>query len=210
MIKSIFTFLFFAGLLGCDKTNRRHDELPIDQGLRNFLNVHSLNVSYDVPAGDAAYLLTLLEFEDGKFSRRGLSSVGKVDSPDTRTLQAQLLWGTHEGKSKISLVMPGLAGQSATAFWQKLDGGWGTCDTDTRRDEHDGFVILGFAQSDLDNKGQTNTAIYGEYRQALAEKKFLGALAVKTFKTFEEARKANQPQATVSLFGTLPEPIHEN
>jgi len=192
-MKKTLLLVVFAGLLGCDKTNRRHDELPIDQGLRNFLNVHSLNVSYDVPAGDTAYLLTLLEFEDGKFFRRGLSSSGEVGPSDTRTLQAQLLWGTQEGKSRISLVMPGSAGHSDSAFWQKLDDSWRTYNTDTRRDEHDGFVILGFAQSDLDNKGQTNTVIYGDFRKALAEKKFLGALAVKTFKTPEEAKKAMQP-----------------
>ena len=58
-----------------------------------------INASYDVPAGDTDYLITLLEFEDGKLSRRGLSLVGKTDDLGTRTMKPQLLWGTHEGKS---------------------------------------------------------------------------------------------------------------
>lgn len=192
MIKTIFTLIVFAGLLGCNQKNQPHDDLIVDKGLRDFLDVNSINVSYDVPAGDTAYLLTLLEFEEGKFSRRGLSTLGKIDQPDAHTLKVQLLWGTHGGKSKISLVMPSRAAHSESAFLHKLDGGWGYCDTNTRRDEHDGFAILGFAQSDLDKKDQTNTAIYGDFREALAEKKFLGALAVKTFKTFEEAKQASQ------------------
>jgi hypothetical protein len=193
MIKAILTFIVLAGLPGCNKTNQRHDVLITDKGLRDFLDVHSLNVSYNVPSGDTAYLLAILEFEDGKFSRRGLSSLGKVEELDARVLNAQLLWGTHEGKSNVALVRPGSTGKSDSAFWRNLDGGWGSCDTNTRRDEHDGFVILGFAQSDLDIKGRTNTAIYGDFRNALMEKKFLGAVAVKTFKTFEDAKRAAQP-----------------
>ena len=184
--------IVFSGLPGCNKVNEQRDDLMLDKGLREFLEVHSLNASYEIPDGDTAYLITHLEFEDGKFTRRGQSSIGKIDQPGSRTLNAQLLWGTHEGKSKVVLVMPGRCSRSESDFWRKLDGGWGSCDTNSRRDEHDGFVILGFAQSDLDNKGRSNTAIYGDFREALAEKKFLGALAVKTFKTFEDAKKESQ------------------
>jgi hypothetical protein len=193
MIRFIFTFIVLAGLPGCNKTNKQSDDLIVDNGLRSFLNVHSINTSYEMPAGDTAYLITLLEFEDGKLTRRGLSSLGTVDQPGNRTLKTQLLWGTHEGKFKLTLAEPGQNAESDRDFWRKLDGGWGSCNANTPRDEHDGFVILGFAQSDLDNKGRTNTAIYGNFREALTEKKFIGALAVKTFKTFEDAKKENHP-----------------
>lgn len=192
MIKNILSLVLSTGLLGCDRTDQHSDPLPVDKALRDFLNVHSLNTIYEIPAGDTAYQVAVLEFEDGKLSRRGLSSLGKIDESGNRTLNVQLLWGTHEGKFKITLVRPGVSAQSESDFWRKLDGGWGSCETKSRQDEHAGFVILGFAQSALDNKGGTNTPTYGEFRDALTEKKYLGALAVRTFKTFEEAEKESR------------------
>lgn len=192
MIKNIFSLVLVTGLLGCDRTDQHSNPLPVDKGLRGFFNVHSLDAKYEMPAGHTAYQVAVLEFEDGKLSRRGASSLGKMDPSGTRTLHVQLLWGDHDGKFKTALVMPGMSGQSESDFWRKLDGGWGSCETKSRQDEHAGFVILGFAQSALDNKGQTNTPTYGEFKAALAEKKYLGALAVRTFKTFEEAKKESK------------------
>jgi hypothetical protein len=192
MIKTILPLAMITGLLGCERKDHHSNQLPVDKGLRDFLKVHSLNATYELPAGHTAYQVAVLEFEDGKLSRRGASSLGKIDESGTRTLNIQWLWGTHEGKFQTSLVMPGMSGQSESEFWRKLDGGWSSCETNSRYDEHAGFVILGFAQSALDNNGQTNTPTYGEFRAALAEKKYLGALAVKTFKTFEDAKRENQ------------------
>lgn len=192
MSKILFIFVLSAALLGCNKTNQHGDGLIADKGLRGFLGVRSLDANYQLPAGDTAYLVTLLEFEDGKLARRGMSSLGKIDQSGSRILNAQFLWGIHEGKPRVSLVTPGTCGRSESDFWRKLDGGWGGCDTNSQRVQHDGFVILGFAQSYLDNKGQTNEVNCGDFSLALTSKKYVGALAVKTFKSIEDANKEIQ------------------
>ena len=184
--------LLLIALTSCHRTQNTSD-VSADHALREFLGVHALTGVYKIPAHEAGYLVTLLEFTDGKLTERGLSSYGSTEHLASRTLRAQVLWGSPAGSAKVQLALPGMAVSSNHAFWSKLDGGSASIGSDIEPQSYEGFVILGFAESDLTRDGRTNTASGGSFRHAVELKKFVGALAVKSFKSPEEAQKAALP-----------------
>lgn len=185
----IFALLPLLFLVACSRTHDKLPDLTIDRGLRALLSVRSLTGVSRIPLEDTAYLVTVLEFEDGKLARRGLATFGKVEHLQERVLMAELLWSTYEGEPRVALVSGGMSARSRHPFWSKLDGGWASLGPDVHREQFDGFTILGFAESDVTRDGRTNTASGGSFSEALRIKKLVGALALKTYGTFEDASR---------------------
>jgi hypothetical protein len=75
-------------------------------------------------------------------------------------------------------------------FWKKLDGGSISQGPGPRREEYDGYEIIGFVVSKLKLDGSTADYGGGTFTDAIKERKFVGALGVKTFKTMKDAEKA--------------------
>src|ERR1043166_7617770 len=133
-----------------------------DFALRQFLGVRSINASYTLPSRDTAYLLTLLEFENGKFKQRGLATFGTGEHLASLDLNPQVLWGTCDGKPGVAIFCSAVAAQSDDDFWTKLNGGWSSTSGDAgTRQQYEAFTILGYAESDVDQAGRTNTASGG-------------------------------------------------
>ena len=72
-------------------------------------------------------------------------------------------------------------------FWKKLDGSPTTFGPGIKREMYDGYEIIGFIQSKLMQDGSTNTSMGGQFSEVIKERKFVGALGVKSFKTMEDA-----------------------
>jgi hypothetical protein len=181
----IGSFLFLSlCLVGCDRAKRERDSTGPDFALRVFLDVRSIVVSRQMPKKDPVFLVTMLEFEDGKLARRGLASYGKVKSLPGRELKVEVLWS----KEKPAVWMFGvMAASTQTEFWRKLDG---TIVSSGARGEYNGYKIIAFAYSDVRRDGGTRTPGDDDFEGALARQKYVGALGLKTFKTEDEAREA--------------------
>jgi len=108
---------------------------------------------------------------------------------DGRDLRIELLWSADTPKILFALSN-GTANSETTRtendFWMKLDGtistgaGWGA---------YKGFTILGRANSRLNQKAETARSSTSELGIEIADKKYVGALAIKTFASVEELRK---------------------
>jgi hypothetical protein len=181
-----FTLCLAISLVGCSRTKPASEDLNADVALRQFLDVRSLIVNKEIPKEDRAYLVTFLEFENGKLARRGGSSCGDAGLLPDRTLKAQLLWSTEKPTILFS-ASSGASSKSKSDLWQKLDGGWVSSASGVDNGDYEGFTILGFAQSALGRDGGTNSPFDSDFRAALQRHKYVGALALKTFKTHEEA-----------------------
>lgn len=193
MNSALSSALLMVCLAACSsRTKNPPEHLNMDSALRQFLDVRSILAIAQVPDTDAAYLLTVFEFEDGKLARRGPSSYGKAEMLPGRTLKAQLLWST--ATPTMCLVGSSMSAKSTSNLWQKLDGGWASSGSGITNGDYEGFRVLGFAQSDLRRDGGKNSSIDPDFRGAVERQKYVGALAIKTFKTQEEASREAQPK----------------
>jgi hypothetical protein len=75
------------------------------------------------------------------------------------------------------------------------DGGWSSSLGDSEKDRREGFVILGFEQSDLGQNGKSDGIAYGEFDEALRSKKYVGALAIRSAPTREDLEKTERVAA---------------
>ena len=183
-----------AALFGYDRiTTPAHDQPTPDFALRSFLGVNTLRGEFIVPEGDKIFLVSLLEYKDGKLANKAGSSFGSVEHTAPGPLTAEVLWGKSGDKDWLTLFGPGAAGsQDEDDFWKQLDGGISSIPQGAR-ENHDGYEIIGFAESSLQHDGTKSDVNGGTFTSALAERKYVGALGVRTFKTMDEAENAAHP-----------------
>jgi hypothetical protein len=172
----LFAFLFVT--VGCSKP-----QLPPksegDYALRAFFNIRTLSGTYQIPDKDKFYEIIILQFENGKMISQGMELSGSTEHIATRELQPQLLFEANGIKGRILLSDWGSTGRSESTFWAQLDGGWSSCEPEKYQD----FTILGFAQSNMQSNGNVENIGYGEFKDALRQKRYVGALAVRSFPT---------------------------
>jgi hypothetical protein len=195
-MKNLFSTLLVSGVLFCvplraaDSASDKSPDSTRDEGLRAFLGVFSIKGDYQILPGDDRYQVKVLEFEDGKLSEKGImSSFGSVKNSPSKFLITEILWGDYQGACRVALISSGGATRIEDAFWKKLDGSWSSLQP-AERVEYQGFVILGFAQSKLTQDGRMNVGSSASFMEAIKQKKFVGALGIRMFKTDEEAKKA--------------------
>ncbi|MGB8353654.1 MAG: hypothetical protein WCD79_07200 [Chthoniobacteraceae bacterium] len=198
MKRLLLALLFSTFLAACNRSPfpgfKSNSQNPADVSLRQFLDVSTLRGRYEVPAGDDGYLITLLEFEDGHLIRKGMGSFGSVKQTGSSMLEPEVMWGDAHGSPKIAFGAPGIASSGGDEFWKKLDGGRASISEDGSHQQYEGYVILAFAQSDLSIDGEKSSPVSTDFIGALRRQKYVGALVVKTFKTYEEAEKAATSQ----------------
>lgn len=155
------------------------------------MGVSSIGGDYTLPEGDKALLSRLLTFEDGKLTRIFGASAGNTEGHPSRTMRVELLSGEFQGKQRVVMVNPfGASLEQNDDFWKKLDGGWTSFGLSAGRPTYDGYEIIGFAQSNLKQDGTTNNSSGGQFSDVIKDRKFVCALAVKSFKTMDDAEKA--------------------
>ncbi len=183
----IYPFLSILLLVSCDPGKNPTSTMESnssDQALRGFLGVSSLAGSFEVPQGSNSYIVTTLEFEDGEFVRRGSMNSGGADTEKDVDVPAQLLWGTVDGTGRGALITPGSYGRSIDTFWVRL--GATHSFEDSANVEYDGFQVLGLGQSNETRDGMEDRGFGPDIDLALREKKYVGLLVARTFKTKEE------------------------
>ncbi len=86
-MKNILTALLILVLLPCckkesDSEGSQNIDLNVDHALRSFPYVKTLTGVIRIPKGQASYVITILEFEEGKLARRGtvLEGIGQYAS----------------------------------------------------------------------------------------------------------------------------------
>ena len=151
----------------------------IDAGLRGLYSVGSISGSFKAPNGSSHYIVTTLEFEDGKLARRGPMVSGRTEGLDGRSSSAQFLWGKHDGKNRTALVAPGSVSRADNDFWISI---MSTTNFGAESGhEYEGYKILGMGQSDATRAGIGNMGFGPDMNRALKERMFVGVLVVRFF-----------------------------
>ena len=147
-----------------------------------------MDVEYQVPDNEPYYSITTLKFEDGKQVDKGIRGSQLSNCVDDKLLQKQrihlqFLW--REENPKAGIFNDGTSMTFEDSFWQKLNFASNTPPPTS----WEGYTILGFATS---NTGQDGQLLYGgttDFQWELKDKKYVGALVIKTFKTKQELRE---------------------
>jgi hypothetical protein len=151
-----------------------------DEQLRAFSGLMSIKGRYTFSPADRFYALTTLCFEDGRLVRIGGISTGPVHAPE---FDGEVIWGMFEGKPRMTLSTPGTQANEDGAFWMKLDGARsGIYPSAT----FDGYTILAMAQSRLEQDGNPQNRYSSAFDETVKQKKYVGALALRTFATEQE------------------------
>ena len=185
-------------------TERSEETSRTDARLREFLGVSTIASVYTFPKDAKYYYLTSLGFEDGKLTEdKGFASYGQISAP---SIDFEIIWSPE--MPKMIVHMPsrrsGVHGRLRSFnivhhdFWLKLDGGAYALDKTLRKDyfgtlpqdqKFADYTILGFATSQLKQNGEMSSSTSSFFPKQLEEKKYVGAVVVKTFRTEEEFKK---------------------
>ena len=161
-----------------------------DTTLRKLLAAQSIAIDYIFPKGANYYYLTSLEFEDGKLTpNRAFVCCTQIHTP---SINAEVMW--VPGTTKMTTHMPTIRGgkeskgftmtgfnDATLDFWMKLDGMISNI-----QDSYEDYTILGYAGSQETREGLTGYAPAHDFSTALKCRKYVGAVAIKTFKTEKE------------------------
>lgn len=183
--------LMIAGALALTSCHRNQGATSgaendgMDLGLRGLYSVSSLHGSFRAPKGSSHYIITTLEFEDGKFSTRGSMTSSSTESLRGGSSTAQFLWGNKDGANRTALVTKNGASRGESDFWSSLTTtiSYG----DGSGPEYDGYKILGMGQSDETRAGVADMGFGSDLERALKERMFVGLLVVRFFSSGEEA-----------------------
>jgi hypothetical protein len=199
MNKAVVSILFCVSLFlaACGKNSAVSKAQPIgaenrsqtDSALRALLGVKGMDTEYQVPSDEPYYCVTTLKFEDGQRVGKGnggsLFSNCVEDKPHQKQrIHLQFVW--REENPKVGIFNDD--GTSITfedSFWQKLNLAFFT----TPPTPWEGYTILGFATSNMGQDGQLHNSGTGEFQFELKDKKHVGALVIKTFRTKEGLRE---------------------
>lgn len=182
-----YIFLVALVLISCDTKSQAPSDpgnLVIDVGLRGLYSVSSISGLFKAPEGRSHYIITTLEFEDGKFARRGPLVSGSTESLRGGSSAAQFLWGKQDGKTRTALIAPGTVARADNDFWSAMmsTSNFG----DGSGHEYKGYRILGMGQSDVTRAGIGNMGFGPDLDRALKERMFVGVLVARFFTTPEE------------------------
>ncbi len=182
-----YIFLIALAVIGCEdrkKLQFETDSLVIDDGLRGLFGVSSICGSCQSPKGMSHYIVTTLEFEDGKLVRRGASTGGSVESLPKGILTAQFLWDANNGNERTALVTPGASSRGDSGFWKRLvaSNNFG----DGSGPEYEGYKIMGMGQSNETRAGIGNMGFGPGLERALKERMYVGVLAVRFFSSQDQ------------------------
>lgn len=160
-----------------------------DQTLRSLLGVSSLKGNYTLPKDENYYVLTALEFLDGKLVGRPLTQGGVGDFTVSGTISPELAWVKVGNTTSLTLINSTDSGGMTRAeapFWEKLGGHeWGKAYSEKLSIGE--LMITGFAYSkEQRTPTQTPDPNLGALGKAILKYKYVGALAIKTFKTEAE------------------------
>jgi len=136
------------------------------------------------PERSSHYILTTLEFEDGKLARRGPMVSSTTESLHGGSSTAQFLWGKQDGKTRTALVTSGGVSRTDNDFWSSMM--TTTNLGDGSGPEYQGYKVLGMAQSDTTRTGIGDMGFGPDLDRALKERKFVGVLVARFFSTREE------------------------
>ena len=182
-----YIFLVALALISCDTKSQAPSDpgnLVMDVGLRGLYSVSSISGLFKAPEGSSHYIITTLEFEDGKLARRGPMVSSTTESLQGGSSTAQFLWGKQDGKTRTALVAPGSVARADNDFWSSM---MSTSDFgDGSGHEYKGYQILGMGQSDVRRAGIGNMGFGPDLEQALKERMFVGVLVARFFSTREE------------------------
>ena len=173
-------------LTSCDRNTNAptgSEGLEIDNGLRGLYSVNSISGSFKAPGGSSHYILTTLEFEDGKLVRRGPMNSSTTESLHGGSSTAQFLWGKQDGKTRTALVTSGGVSRADNDFWSQLMSS--TNFGDGSGPDYEGYKILGMGQSDVTRAGIGNMGFGPDLDRALKERMFVGVLVVRFFPSQE-------------------------
>lgn len=182
-----YIILLTLALVSCDKMkvgSSGPDALVIDDGMRALYGVSSIHGSFKAPEGSKYYIITTLEFEDGKLARRGTLLSSSVESLQGKSSSAQFLWDTRDGLKSTSLVTAGSAGRSDSEIWRRMVSSQSF--GDESGPDYDGYKILGMGQSGETRAGVGNMGFGPDLDRALKERMFVGLLVVRFFSSEKE------------------------
>ena len=118
-------------------------------------------------------------------------------SPSDPTIRVEFIWSGDTPKVLLSISSAKTSTMSPPSndFWMKLDGhnsSMGKVFHDGKPvpvdPSYKGYVVLGVASSRLDQKGETTGNATSNLAESIADKKYVGAVVIKTFATAEELR----------------------
>lgn len=146
-----------------------------------------MNVEYQIPSNEPYYCITTLKFEDGKrvgeCAGSSISNCVEEMPQQKEPIRMQFLW--REENPKVVIFQNGTSITFEDPLWQKLNFSTSTPPPTPWK----GYTILGFATSNMGQDGQLHNAGTGDFQWELKDKKYVGALVVKTFKTKQELRE---------------------
>ena len=182
-----YSFLIAFALISCDRkpqTSPGSETLVIDNGLRGLYSVSSISGSFTPPERSSHYIITTLEFEDGKLVRRGPMVSSITESLHGGSSAAQFLWSRQDGKTRTALVTSGGVNRADNDFWKSMM--TTTNFGDGSGPEYEGYKVLGMAQSDTTRAGIGDMGFGPDLVRALKERMFVGVLVARFFSTSEE------------------------
>jgi hypothetical protein len=198
MNKAVVSILFLVSLFltACGKNSSSSKPQPgvaenrcqTDSALRALLGVKGMDTEYQVPDNEPYYCITTLKFEDGKRVGKGIGGSLISNCVEDKPLQKQrihlqFLW--REESPKAGIFNDGTSITFEDSFWQKLNFASNTPPPTS----WEGYTILGFATSNMGQDGQLHNGGTTDFQWELKDKKYVGALVIKTFKTKQELRE---------------------
>lgn len=182
--------LVLATIPGCQRAPAAAQ--PMDDSLRVFLGVKSLNAKVQVPAGEDYFTLHILNFHDGKLVEDAVCMPSKVPSGHSREMNMELLWGEQKGETVVTLFLSspdshGWSRQSGNTarFWKMFERASAQTISPTKPVDHLGYKILAYVQANGTKRTVTST----NFDEAVLNQPYVGAIAVKTFGSQETMDK---------------------
>ena len=84
-------------LVGCGRS-RPAPTPPMDDSLRVFLGIKSMNAKVKMPDGEDFFTFHVLNFHDGKLVDDAVCMPSKLAANNSRELNMELLWGDQPGQ----------------------------------------------------------------------------------------------------------------
>jgi hypothetical protein len=150
-----------------------------DHALRFFLGINAILANYHLPEDAKYFAVFTLTFADGKLLDKERRAFGETARLERKPFQAEYLWSRKD--RTVALVTFGAYARTESDFWMKLDGGV----TSGHVVSYEGYTILGWGFSSMEQEGGKR-GVSPDFLETLRDKKYMGALAIKTFKTQEE------------------------
>jgi hypothetical protein len=144
-------------ITGCKKASEsRVTATPIDQSLRAFMGIRTVNMDFELPEKDSAYYPVVVGFANGKevlFSKGPVLTTGlKSTKENPHRGNLQLMWRQLDDNTieKAALVMDGNSRDLTAAYpyWEKFSAGGGWRSVDLQENlSYKGVHILGIVSS---------------------------------------------------------------